>query len=226
MRPPASLNQVKTLTVAVIDTGFGYRGLGDKTHLCKFGHKNFSKNPEVVNGIPVDTHGHGTNIAGVIDRYALGTTRPYCLVIVKYYDPAFMPDNNLKNEIDAIQYAINIKADVINFSGGGLDANPQENEVVKKYIDKGGVFIAAAGNERSDLEKRAYYPAMSDSRVISVGNIDKEGYIMDSSNYGKPVSCYEVGEKVAANGLIFTGTSQATATATGKFIAGKPCGTK
>lgn len=220
VRPPA-----KTLTIAVIDTGFGYQGKGDATHLCKFGHKNFSKDTEMANGIPVDHHGHGTNIAGIIDRFAVNG-RPYCIVIIKYYDPKFIKDDNLEHEIDALQYAININADVINFSGGGTGENAKEKKLVRAYLDKGGIFFAAAGNEHADISKQPYYPAMSDPRVISVGNVNRQGKIVASSNFGAKVSCFEMGENVIGNDIVMTGTSQATAVATGKFIAGKPCGTK
>jgi hypothetical protein len=53
-----------------------------------------------------------------------------------------------------------------------------------------------------------------------VGNVDRSGKIANNSNYGKSITRWEIGVNVKAYGLIMSGTSQATATATGKIVAG------
>src|SRR5271165_1628236 len=65
----------KTTVIAVIDTGFGAGEFWDgqeKTRLCKFGHKDFtggetSSKFGTNDKVPVDNHGHGTHIAGIVD---------------------------------------------------------------------------------------------------------------------------------------------------------------
>src|SRR6185312_7300812 len=80
------------IKVAVIDTGFGYDSLGHGAKLCKFGHKDFSGNNRVdfsyntVTPIPLDSHGHGTNIIGIIDNQAKESGANYCIIVLKYYD--------------------------------------------------------------------------------------------------------------------------------------------
>ncbi len=234
VRPPSSLSLKKTLVIAVIDTGFAFEGKGVNAHLCKFGHKDFSNSKVYAKGfkttssVPLDNHGHGTHIAGLIDQYASKGNRAFCLIILKYYDPnnSLSSNSTVEATIEAINYAKNIKADVINYSGGGVEFIGKEAEAVKDYIDQGGVFIAAAGNEGKDLDQQHYYPALDDSRVISVGNVNENGMVVKSSNFGSKVSCFEMGYNVSMYGMFMTGTSQATAIATGKFVAGMPCGKK
>lgn len=219
----------KPKIIAVIDTGFG-KGVDDYTipptvMLCKFGHKTFVKNDityerrEVVDGVPFDHHGHGTNIAGIIDTYLREKRINFCLVILKYYDPMLRENDNIGNTISAINYATAIHADYINYSSGGTEFNQDEADAVKKFLDSGGKFIAAAGNEHSDLAKNPYYPAMDDDRVVVVGNIDtSNGKKVTSSNYGTRVNRWENGD-ATVYGLHMMGTSQSAALATGKLVS-------
>ena len=63
------------IRIAVIDTGFGYNNLGHSATLCRFGHKDFTKSQKftdkygTIDKVPLDLHGHGTNIAGIIDTF-------------------------------------------------------------------------------------------------------------------------------------------------------------
>lgn len=215
----------KPLVVAIIDTGFGFRGLGKEAHLCKFGHKNFSSSQDETmeygtqDPIPLDRHGHGTNVAGIIDDYGQRTGTNFCMVILKYYNPAYEGKNNLDNSIAAIRYAKNINADFINYSGGGPDKSDDEAEAVKEFIDNGGIFVAAAGNEYSNIDKNPYYPAMADLRTFIIGGTYPNGEYMKMSNYGESITIWEVGSNVTGFGLTMSGTSQATAVATGKLVA-------
>lgn len=217
----------KPIVVAVIDTGFTYSQYTKNVKLCKFGHKDFTSlqemftPPGIKSPVPVDNHGHGTNIAGVIQDNA-GEAN-YCIVVIKYYDPKAIDSNNLVNTINAIKYATNIGAKYINYSGGGIMFDKTEKQTVQKFLDKGGRFIAAAGNEKSDIQKLKYYPAMYDSRIVSVGSMEKDGHVANYSNYGKSISRWEYGTDVVGFGIKMSGTSQATAIATGKIIYQSEC---
>jgi major intracellular serine protease len=211
------------LLLQFLDTGLKIYEKSMHVNLCKTGHRDFTvmqkfvHHPKSTDDIPVDSHGHGTNIAGVIQDNA-GDAH-YCFVILKYYDPYAKQNDNLKHTINAIEYATKIGAKYINYSGGGVEFSGVEQRFVKEYLDKGGTFIAAAGNEKSDLEQQPYYPALDDSRVIAVGNLDVSGKMRSAtSNYGKLVDVWEIGEAVRGFGYLMSGTSQASAVHTGKLL--------
>lgn len=219
----------KPTVIAIIDTGFGAGWEGEATaRLCKYGHKDFTvdqqfddlKEFNTVDPVPKDFHGHGTHIAGTIDAFAKSANINYCLVILKYYNPKMNASQNLINTVKAIQYAKNLHAKFINYSGGGLATAPEEIEAVKNFIDNGGTFVTAAGNERADLAEKSYYPAMDDDRTVVVGNLEADGKTpAPSSNYGKRVNRWEIGTNLKIYNHYMTGTSQATAVATGKLVA-------
>lgn len=215
----------KPTIIAVIDTGFGFDPKingKNPVRLCKYGHKNFaseaySSDFNTVDPVPIDNHGHGTNIAGLIDQYAKEKNINYCLVILEYFDPLNRNNDNVRNTIAAINYATALKVDFINYSGGGTETNEFEVAAVKNFLDHGGKFVAAAGNEHADLAIAPYYPAMDDERVIVVGNMDGKK-IQKNSNFGTRINFWEQGTDVISLGIKFTGTSQATAIVTGKLV--------
>lgn len=230
LKPKAECTK-KPIVIAIIDTGFDDGQLGLKVRLCKFGHKDFTKMQkfsepgyfDTVDPVPKDKHGHGTHIAGIIDGILKKTKVNYCLVILKYYDAVALYSENAEATQKAIKYAKNIHADYANYSGGGMAEIISEKIAVKEFIDAGGRFLAAAGNEKSDLAKNHYYPAMDDDRVIVVGSMDGEKHA-SYSNYGSRVNRWEKGTHVPVCGdnnlcTYMTGTSQATAIATGKLVA-------
>lgn len=212
----------ETAIVAVIDTGLGHSSMTKNAKLCKYGHKNFTSEKEtfisegVIDPVPIDSWGHGTNVAGLIQNYADRSN--FCMVILKVFSTRESNDNSADNIVKAIKYATNINANYINFSGGGVEINEEEKSAVKEFLDSGGTFVAAAGNERKDLDEQPYYPAMDDERVISVGSIEEDGSVSKYSNFGKKVKRWEYGTKRIGFGFSYTGTSQAAATVTGKII--------
>jgi subtilisin family serine protease len=218
------------VVVAVIDTGID-ESLMSQPWVCKDGHKDFTGA-----GLK-DNHGHGTHIAGLVEQYAKGVvfnigkntskdidnaSADFCVIVIKYYDPKRPNSDNLANTIASFKWAIDQKVDIINYSGGGTSFSKEEYEVVEIALNKGIKFVAAAGNERSDIDKWKYYPAMYDDRIIRVGNLvsDKvttkvvtslhleglklipkeetviERDIASSSNYGKSINAWEIGTKV------------------------------
>ncbi|MGE3757239.1 MAG: S8 family peptidase [Pseudobdellovibrionaceae bacterium] len=175
-----------------------------------------------------DNHGHGTHIAGIIGAEAgngkgvTGIAPEVSMMILKYYDPKVPHTDNLKNTIAAIEYAIKMKAHIINYSGGGLEFSPQEKDAVDEARRKGILFVAAAGNERSNSDIAPYFPAdYKLSNIISVTAIDPATQVLSSSNYGiESVHIAAPGQNILStlpgNAYGFmTGTSQATAFVTG-----------
>jgi subtilisin family serine protease len=212
------------IKVAVIDTGFDFGGqVIPNAHLCNYGHEDFTdgetiKDPKLWSAIPMDVTGHGTNIVGLINKYAGNAN--YCIIILKFWksdEDAY--GENLLNEVRAIEYATSIKADIINISGGGENYRDMEAEAVKSFLDTGGIMVTAAGNTGKDLTVLPFYPAMCDSRVVVVGSLNNEGVKSNTSNYGKEVKAWEIGEHQEAYGVSMSGTSQAAAIRTGKTLA-------
>ena len=175
-----------------------------------------------------DNHGHGTHIAGIIGAEAgnnkgiSGISPNASLMILKYFDPKVPNTDNLKNTISAIRYAVKMGAHIINYSGGGTDYSQEEFDAVELAEKKGVLFVAAAGNERSNSDQHHYYPAdYSLKNIISVTAIDPTTEVLSSSNYGVlTVDIAAPGQNILSclpnnsYGLM-TGTSQATA-----FVSG------
>jgi subtilisin family serine protease len=197
-------------------------GFTDDVHGWNFVHNNHQL---------VDNHGHGTHIAGIIgakggpNGAVSGVAPNVSLMILKYYDPKASNSNNLKNTVQAIRYAIAQKVKIINYSGGGIDYSAEEFAAVKEAEKAGILFVAAAGNERSNSDEagKHYYPAdYALPNIISVTAVNKEETkVLASSNYGvRTVDLAAPGENIYSTipdnkSGYMTGTSQATAFVTG-----------
>ncbi len=175
-----------------------------------------------------DNHGHGSHIAGIIgaegdnSKGISGISPNVSMMILKYFDPKVPNTDNLKNTIRAMQYATQMGAQIINYSGGGTDFSKEEFEAVKAAEKKGILFVAAAGNEHSNSDTNHYYPAdYKLSNIISVTAINPSTEVLASSNWGtETVDIAAPGQNISSTlpgnfyGLM-TGTSQATA-----FVSG------
>ncbi len=232
----ANANEVNEVVVAVIDTGADLlhpdikdnlwsnkgeipnngidddaNGLADDFHGWNFSHHNSRLK---------DENGHGTHIAGIVVGLDNKREQKIKLMILKYYDASAPGMSNLLSSVQAIRYAIKMGAKIINYSGGGPFAVPEERQVIAEAEKAGILFIAAAGNERSNSDVFHYYPAdYPFSNILSVTAHDKDGRILPSSNYGvRTVDTAALGKEVMSalpggrRGFM-TGTSQATANA-------------
>jgi subtilisin family serine protease len=216
----------KEIIVAVIDTGIQYDHIFLKNNIyvpkSKANETNYGLDfsNEKPSTMPFDQHGHGTHVAGIIK-----SVFPEVKILpLKYYNPKASGQSNLEATIKALRYAVNLNVDVINYSGGGPEASAEELRILKDAERKGILVIAAAGNERSNIDDRrnAYYPASYGlSNIITVGAYDEELSIIPSSNYGKnsvdiAAPGHRIRSSIPGNGAGYmTGTSQATA-----FVSG------
>jgi thermitase len=175
-----------------------------------------------------DNHGHGSHIAGIIGAEAgngkgiSGIAPKVSMMVLKYYDPKVPFTDNLRNTILAIHYAAKMGAQIINYSGGGIEYSEHEKAAIEVARKKGILFVAAAGNERSNSDKHKYYPAdYGLSNIVSVTAIDPGTEVLASSNYGvETVDIAAPGQGIISTlpGNSYgpmTGTSQATA-----FVSG------
>lgn len=177
-----------------------------------------------------DNHGHGTHIAGIIGALAnngkgiVGIAPKVKIMCLKYYDPRIASDH-LKNTVAAVEYAVKMGAHIINYSGGGLSPADEERLAIQKALDNGILFVAAAGNERSNSDVQKYYPAdYGLPNIISVTAINPSSQVLPSSNYGtNTVDIAAPGQNILSTlpGSTYgymTGTSQATAFVTGAAV--------
>ncbi len=224
----------RKVVVAVIDTGLDatHKDIAknvwvDPTEKSRtvFGWNFVTNQPN-----PIDDHGHGTHVAGIIgavtdlEAGVSGVAQQVSIMPVKYYSDANPGSVNLRNTVKAINYAVEHGAKIINYSGGGPEFSEDEYLAIKKAEAKGVLFVAAAGNEHqnTDLVENYYYPsAYRLSNIISVAAIDINNNLLPSSNWGaNRVDVTAPGENIYSTlpGGRFgymSGTSQATA-----FVSG------
>ena len=223
----------REVVVAVIDTGIdpkheylakniyvveGIRGLSNFGKDFSLGNKKSQRAPS--SRAPIDDHGHGTHVAGI-----LKSVFPEVKILpIKYFNPKRTGQENLQSLIRSLQYAIEAKVDIINYSGGGPEPAVEELEILKKAERQGILVIAAAGNEQSNIDRKdkAFYPASYGlSNIITVTAHDQQAAILKSSNWGeKSVELSAPGHRIRSSvphnqANIMTGTSQATA-----FVSG------
>ena len=169
------------MTIAVIDTGVS------KVPDLKL--TKFVQGYDFVNDKDdaSDHNGHGTHVAGTI---AQSTNNGYGVAGIAY-QASIMPLKVLSSSgggtiadiAEAIKFAADNGADVINMSLGGSGASNMMEEAIKYAHNKGVVIVAAAGNEaRNSSSYPARYP-----NVISVSATDAAGDKAPYSNFGAGV---------------------------------------
>jgi thermitase len=183
------------------------------------------------NGDLTDNHGHGTHISGIIGAEAgngkgiAGISPDVSIMCLKYFDPKVPNTDNLRNTVNSIRYARLMHAQIINYSGGGTEFSQDEHDAIEDARKAGILFVAAAGNERSNSDVHHYYPAdYGLPNIISVTAVDPNQQILPSSNYGAgTVDIAAPGQNILSllpnNSYGYmTGTSQATAFVTGAAV--------
>jgi serine protease len=169
------------VTVAVIDTGVS-RVPDLKTTKFVEGY-DFVNNRKQAD----DDVGHGTHVAGTI---AQSTNNGYGVAGIAY-EASLMPLKVLSQQgggtvtdiAEAIKFAADQGADVINLSLGGRGESKVLEEAINYAHQKDVVIVAAAGNSN---ENAASYPARY-PHVIGVAALDSVGIKAPYSNFGAGV---------------------------------------
>ncbi len=169
------------VTVAVIDTGV--------TRVPDLQQTNLVAGYDFVNDRvdATDDHGHGTHVAGTI---AQSTNNNYGVAGIAY-EASIMPlkvlDGNgggtVADIAEAIKFAADHDADVVNMSLGGFGDSELIQEAIAYAHQKGVVIIAAAGNSNQNA---AAYPARY-PHVIGVSALSPSGSKASYSNFGAGV---------------------------------------
>ncbi len=166
--------------VAVIDTGVTQVPDLAKTEFVE-GYNFIDDNKDTRDDV-----GHGTHVAGTI---AQSTNNNYGVAGIAY-KAKIMPLKVLSRNggtvadiAEAIKFAADRGADVINMSFGGGGDSRFLREAIRYAYKKGVVMVAAAGNENRNA---AVYPARY-PEVIAVSATDAAGNKAPYSNFGAGV---------------------------------------
>jgi|JI6StandDraft_1071083.scaffolds.fasta_scaffold00059_9 serine protease len=179
----------KGAIVAVIDTGVAWKDLpGTAKQVPDLAGTAFTHGQTFVSGaLPdgLDDHLHGTHVAGTIAQ----TTHNALGVAGVAFESTIMPLKVLSGDgrgsvpgiANAIRYAADHGAQVINMSLGGPLPSSVLGKAVAYAHDKGVTVVCAAGNEK---RSRVGYPAGHDG-AVAVAAVDGTGVRSWYSNWGK-----------------------------------------
>jgi subtilisin family serine protease len=145
-------------------------------------------------GDPMDDNGHGTHCAGIIGAEGdnnLGITGinwNVSIMPLKFlgrggFGTTANAIKSINYAIDRKQHGVNVR--VINASWGSTQYSRALEDAIRAAGDQGILFVAAAGNNGTDNDKRAHYPSNYDlPNVISVAALDRTDSLASFSNYG------------------------------------------
>ncbi|MBC7824825.1 MAG: S8 family serine peptidase [Candidatus Parcubacteria bacterium] len=190
----------KGATVAVIDTGI--------SEVPDLKETSFAKGYDFVNDREDarDDNGHGTHVAGTI---AQSTNNGFGVAGIAY-EATLIPlkvlsasgGGTVADIAEAIRFAADHGANVINMSLGGGGESSAMAEAIDYAHKKGVLIIAAAGNSG---QNSASYPARY-PHVLGVAALDSSGQKADYSNFGAGVDVSAPGgstsEENAAGGIL------------------------
>ena len=92
---------------------------------------------------------------------------------------------NLSDAVNAIYYAVDHGAQIINASWGFYEQSKSLDDAIAYAKSKGVLFVASAGNNGQDNDTSVHYPSNCPyDNVIAVAAMDTDGSIASFSNYG------------------------------------------
>jgi len=192
----------KGVVVAVIDTGVAARTTGRGKQARDFGATTFTNGYDFVHDDkdPYDDHGHGTHVAGTIAE----STNNHEGVAGLAFESTIMPLKVLSAQgsgssadiADAIRWAADHGAQVINMSLG----SPYPSEVIHKAVKyarkKNVTIVCAAGN---GFGEPVGYPGAF-PECIAISSVGPTGEIATYSSYGKEVALAAPGGDMMQSG--------------------------
>lgn len=177
----------KGVVVAVLDTGIAYEDYDDFKQVPDLKGVKFKKGYDFVNDDEHanDDHGHGTHVAGTIAQATnngegvAGVAFEATLMPVKVLN--HFGSGTSADIAEAIRFAADNGANVINMSLGGGGYSKVMADAVEYARKKGVTVVAAAGNAgRPRVEFPAAYPG-----AVAVAAVGPHGTRAPYSSYGK-----------------------------------------
>ena len=140
-------------------------------------------------GDPRDDNGHGTHTAGTIAAVGnngigvSGVVWRGKLVILKFLGAS--GSGPMSAAVEALQYAIRMGVRLTNNSWNGPFYSRALEDAVAAAGAAGQLFVAAAGNARTDIDATPSYPAaLPEDCVLTVAATDHADQLASFSNYG------------------------------------------
>ena len=144
---------------------------------------------------PMDIDSHGTHVAGTIAAVGnngigvCGVNWNARIMVLKVFRPdMYIYDSD---SIEAIEYAVLMKKNfginlvAINASFGGGGDNQLQKDAIAEAGSQGIAVVCAAGNNGTDNDSSAFYPAGYDlPNIIAVAATDANDQLASFSNYG------------------------------------------
>ncbi len=202
----------KKIKIAVLDTG-----IANHSDLQIAGGKSFVSD----NLSYTDDHGHGTHVAGTIaalsnKKGVVGVASNANVYALKVLDR--QGEGTYSQVIEAIQWSIANKMNIISMSFGGTSASQALQAVIQEATAKGILVIAAAGNQGAGAETELY-PALY-PEVISVGAVSPNHKRAGFSSTGQQLDLVAPGTNILSTTFdgtygVMSGTSMAVPHVTG-----------
>ena len=184
----------RSTVIAVIDSGvdFSHPDLINNQWLNPMpGAEGDMHGWDFVSNSPTiqDEQGHGTAIAGIIaaeGNNSIGTTGVMwraALMSLRVLDNTGTGD--IANAVEAIDYAVDHGAQVINLSWGTVGQSIALKQAIERALRRGVVVVCSAGNSGQDLDTSPYYPASFGLKdLITVAATDNQDQLTTWSNWG------------------------------------------
>lgn len=129
---------------------------------------------------------HATHVAGIIGavmdngKGIAGVAPKAKIMPLKVFQNGIAYTSDI---INAIEYAAENGAKIVNCSWGTAHYNPALKEAIEA---SGMLFVCAAGNNHTNIDTNPVYPASFDCpNIITVASIDQRGVLSGFSNYGE-----------------------------------------
>jgi len=148
----------------------------------------FGINAITGSGDPFDDNDHGTHCAGTIG--AVNDNNPHVGVAwnVQLMALKFLSANgsgSIGDAIECLNYAVDKGAHLTNNSWGGGGYSQAMEDALFRAHNIGQLFVAAAGNDGSNIDNSPQYPASYNvPNVVSVAALDRSDRLASFSNYG------------------------------------------
>lgn len=191
-----SQNYGQGIKVAVIDTGID---LNHPIFQGRLAPSNEWKDYVDGDALPLEgsssakAYGHGTAVAGIVLQVApLATILP-----IRVLGPE--GQGNLDDVLLAIDWAVQMGADVINLSLGSTEYVDALHQTISAAMSSGAYVVAAAGNfgTTSLLHPAAGAKIISsEGKLMSIGSVSSFDKRSDFSSYGPDLEYVAPGERI------------------------------